>query len=124
MDPVPDSVRAAEVRATIDDLQPGLALISRAKAANRIDDWHRVLSASDREDMQRIAKGLAALKSQLLGPDLDGESIGTTLAQLGRQTVAASEHAAQEDLGVAVERLGYLLMHAGHALRGPRPIPS
>lgn len=124
MDSPPDDVRADEVRTTIDDLQPGLALLPRAKAVNRIDHWHRILDASDRDDLQQIAGGLSTLKSHLLGPDLDADAIGATLARLGEQTIAAAGRAEHDEVGAAVERLGLLLLHAGHALRGPRPVPS
>ena len=123
-DSLPDEVRADEVCATINDLQPGLAALSRSKAISRIEHWHRLLSASGRDDLQQIAEDLSTLKSRLLGPDLDAEAIGTTLARLGEQTAAAAEHAVQDDVGMAVERLGHLLLHAGHALRGPHPVPS
>lgn len=123
-DALPDGTRADAVRATIDVLQTGLALIPRAQAVNRIDDWHRILSASDRAELQQIAEGLTTLKSQLLGPNLDADAIGATLARLGEQTAAAAKHAEHDDVKTAVERLGHVLLHAGHALRGPRPVPS
>jgi hypothetical protein len=118
---LPEGVQTAEVRATIDDLERGLHVLSRSKATNRIDDWHRVLSESNRDDLRQVAEGLSELKDHLLGPDLDGDAIGDALARLGEQTVAASQQATSEDTGKAVERLGNLLLHAGHALRGPRP---
>ena len=119
-----DSARADEVRATIDDLQPGFAALSRSKAISRIEHWHRLLSASSRDDLRQIAKDLSTLKSHLLGPDLDARAIGTTMARLGEQTAAAAEHAVHDEVGMVVERLGHLLLHAGHALRGPRPVPA
>jgi len=121
---LPDEVRADEVRATIDDLQPGFAALSRSKAISRIEHWHRLLSASSRDDLRQIAKDLSTLKSHLLGPDLDARAIGTTMARLGEQTAAAAEHAVHDEVGMVVERLGHLLLHAGHALRGPRPVPA
>jgi hypothetical protein len=124
MESLPEGVQADEVRATIDDLESGLHLLSRSKAVNRIDDWHRILDESDRDDLHAIAEGLGELKGRLLGPDLDADAIGQTLARLGEQTLAASEHATREDVGKAVERLGNLLLHAGHALRGPQPSTS
>ncbi len=119
MESLPQGVQAAEVNATIDDLEQGLDQFPLSKAVNRIDDWHRILDESDRADLKQIADGLGELKSRLLGPDLDGDAIGETLAQLGKQTVAASKEAEREDIGKVVERLGTLLLHAGHALRGP-----
>ena len=120
MESLPEGVQADEVNATIDDLEGGLTLLSRSKAVNRIDDWRRILDESDRDDLREIADGLGELKSRLLGPDLDANAIGETLARLGKQTTAASQHAAREEVGKAVGRLGTLLLHAGHALRGPR----
>lgn len=120
MESLPQGVQIDEVNATIDDLEPGLDQFPLSKAVNRIDDWRRILNESDRADLQQIAEGLGELKSRLLGPDLDGGAIGEALARLGKQTVAASEEAEREDIGKAVERLGNLLLHAGHALRGPR----
>jgi len=123
-DSFPDGAGAPEVRATIDDLQPGLAALSRRTAVSQVEYWHRLLSASDRDDLQQIADDLSALKSHLLGPDLNADAIGATLTRLGKQTAAAAEHAEHDEVGTAVRRLGHLLLHAGHALRGPRPVPS
>jgi hypothetical protein len=119
-DSLPVGVQAGEVRATIDDLDGGLALLSRSQAVDRIDGWRRRLDASDRDDLRAIADGLGTLKACLLGPDLDADAIGQALVRLGKQTVAASRQPTTEEVGKAVERLGFLLLHAGHALRGPR----
>jgi hypothetical protein len=124
MESLPVGVQADEVRATIDDLESGLPLLSRSKAVNRIDDWHRILDESDRDDLAQIADGLGELKARLLGPDLDAGAISDTLTRLGKQTVAASRQSTTEEVGKAVERLGNLLLHAGHALRGPHPTPT
>lgn len=121
MESLPEGVQADEVNATIVDIEGGLTQLSRSKAVNRIDDWHRILDESDRDDLHEIADGLGELKERLLGPDLDADAIGETLARLGEQTVVASQHATREEVGKAVERLGNLLLHAGHALRGPHP---
>ena len=119
-DSLPDGTPTAEVDATITDLQHGFGALPLSRAVDRIDAWHRALAASDRADLNAIADGLGALKARLLGPELDGDAIGEILARLGAQTVAASEEAEDEATGRAVERLGNLLLHAGHALRGPR----
>lgn len=123
-DALPHDAQTEEVRATIADLQPGLAALPRGKAVSRIDHWHRLLSTSDRNDLRQIAEDLSALKSHLLGPEIDAETIGATLTRLGEQTAAAAERAEHNEVGLAVRRLGHLLLHAGHALRGPRPVPS
>jgi hypothetical protein len=117
---LPEGVQAAELNATIDDLERGLDEFPLSKSVNRIDDWHRILDESDRADLNEIADGLGELKASLLGPDLDGGAIGAILARLGKQTVAAAKDAEREEIGRAVERLGNVLLHAGHALRGPR----
>jgi hypothetical protein len=117
---LPEGVQAAELNATIDDLERGLDEFPLSKSVNRIDDWHRILDESDRADLNEIADGLGELKASLLGPDLDGDAIGAILARLGKQTVAAAKDAEREEIGKAVERLGNVLLHAGHALRGPR----
>ena len=117
---LPEGVQAAELNATIDDLERGLDEFPLSKSVNRIDDWHRILDESDRADLNEIADGLGELKASLLGPDLDGDAIGAILARLGKQTVEASKSAEREEIGKAVERLGNVLLHAGHALRGPR----
>ena len=85
MESLPEGVQADEVNATIDDLEGGLTLLSRSKAVNRIDDWRRILSESDRADLKQIAEGLGELKSRLLGPDLDANAIGEALARLGER---------------------------------------
>lgn len=120
MESLPEGVQADEVNATIDDLERGLDAFPLSKSVNRIDDWRRILGESDRADLNEIADGLGELKATLLGPDLDGDAIGAALARLGEQTVAASKEAEHEATGKAVERLGNLLLHVGHALRGPR----
>lgn len=124
IDALPHDAQTEEVRATIADLQPGLAVLPRGKAVSQIDHWHRLLSTSDRDDLRQIADDLSALKSHLLGPEIDAETIGATLTRLGEQTVAAADRAEHDAMGTAVERLGHLLLHAGHALRGPRPVTS
>src|SRR5690554_2632657 len=118
---LPEGVQADEVRATIHDLEGGLVQLSRAKAVRRIEDWSRILSESDRDDLQAIAEGLQELHDALLGPDLDADAIGALLARLGEQTVEAAQTGENDEVQRAVERLGHLLTHAGHALRGPRP---
>lgn len=111
---------AEAIRATVEDLQPGLALVPHALAVRHIDTWHDRLDASDRADLRQIAVGLQDLKSQLVGAAPDARVIGETLARIGRQSLAAAQRADTDDTARAVQRIGSLLLHAGHALRGPR----
>jgi hypothetical protein len=120
----PGADPGADVRTTVDDLQGGLVQMPRDRALGHIDAWHRRLSASDRADLQQIAAGLRELKSHLSTVQPDADAIGSAMAQLGRQTVAAARSAESDDAGRAVDRLGHLLLHAGHALRGPRPVAA
>ncbi|MDX1530360.1 MAG: hypothetical protein R3362_02420 [Rhodothermales bacterium] len=117
---LPEGVQADEVRATIDDLEAGLHQLPLSKAVNRIDDWQRILRERERDDLAAIADGLEELHRRLTGPDLSAYAIGKLLVRLGKQTGKVAETAEREDVRQAVARLGDLLFHAGHALRGPR----
>lgn len=119
-----ENTPGADVRATVDDLQGGLVRMPRDQALGHIDAWHRRLSASERADLQEIAAGLLHLKSQLLDTTPEADAIGSALARLGTQTVAAARSAESDDAERAVERLGNLLLHAGHALHGPRSVAT
>lgn len=115
--PDADADPAAAARATVDALQPGLALVARDTALAHIDAWHERLSASVHGSLREIAGGLRELKAALKAPD--ASEIAGVLVQLGEQTTEAAVHADTDDVRHAVERLGHLLLHAGHALRGP-----
>ena len=117
MDPIPTDTHAAELAATIDEIEGGLAQLQLSKAVNRIDDWRREILATERDDLQPVADGLEELHNHLTGPDLDGAAIGRVLAQLGEHTEAAAD-GADEALQNGLKRLGSLLRHAGSALAG------
>lgn len=117
MDPIPSETHAAELAATIDDLERGLAQVPLSKAVNRIDDWRREVLSTERDDLQPIADDLERLHDLLVGGDLDGAAIGDLLARLGEQTEASAEGAA-EPIQNGLRRLGSLLRHAGNALAG------
>lgn len=118
MDPIPTDTHAAEIQATIDNLEGGLAEIPLSKAVNHIDDWRREILATERGDLQPIADGLGELHASLTGPGVDGGAVGAILVRLGEQTegVADSAPAALQN-GLA--RLGSILRHAGAALATP-----
>ena len=123
MDPIPNETEAAEVAATVDDLEGGLAELSLAKAINKIDDWKRKIEATDRADLRPIAAGLGELHQSLVGEGLDGGRIGAILVRLGEQTEAAEVSEAttgdtNDELRSGLQRLGSLLRHAGAALGG------
>ncbi len=115
---------AESVRATLADLERGLTQLPLAAAVGHIDGWHQALAASERADLRAVADGLGELRELLAGPGLSADAVGRLLARLGEQTGAAAEHADDPDTAKAVARLGDLLFHAGHALRGPRPQPA
>jgi hypothetical protein len=117
MDAIPAETHAAELAATIDDLQRGLDQLPLSKAVNRIDDWRREILATERDDLRPIAEGLGELHASLTGEGLDRKNIGRLLARLGGQTEAAAD-GADEALQNGLKRLGSLLRHAGHALAG------
>ncbi len=117
MDPIPAETRAAELAATIDDLEGGLTQLPLSKAVNRIDDWRRKLLAVGRDDLRPIADDLGALHAHLTGEHLDGQAIGRLLVRLGEATAGVAGDA-DEALHRGLARLGSLLQHAGHALAG------
>lgn len=123
MDNIPNETEAAEVAATVDDLERGLAQIPLSKAINKIDDWKRKIEQTEREDLRPIAAGLGELHQSLVGEAISGARIGAILVRLGEQTetVEVSEATTgdtTEDLERSLKRLGSLLRHAGGALGG------
>ena len=125
MDTIPNETEAAEVGALVDSLESGLEQISLAKAINRIDDWRRKVTETDREDLQPIAAGLGELHQALTGEGIDGVRVGAILTRLGEQTETAADDVApsttgdtNEDLIKGLQRLGSLLRHAGRAMAG------
>ncbi|PAP77560.1 hypothetical protein [Rubrivirga marina] len=123
MDNIPNETEAAEVAATVDDLERGLAQIPLSKAINKIDDWKRKIEQTEREDLRPIAAGLGELHQSLVGEAINGARIGAILVRLGEQTEAAEVSEATtgdttEDLERSLKRLGSLLRHAGGAIGG------
>ncbi|MEM0961800.1 MAG: hypothetical protein AAGK21_04550 [Bacteroidota bacterium] len=125
MDTIPNETEAAEVAATVDDLERGLTQLPLAKAINRIDDWKRKIEETGRQDLLPIAAGLGELHQTLAGDAIDGVRVSAILVRLGEQTEAAADHASPSttgdsntDLVNKLKRLGSLLRHAGGALRG------
>ena len=123
MDNIPNETEAAEVAATVDDLERGLTEIPLSKAINKIDDWKRKIEQTEREDLRPIAAALGELHQSLVGEGIDGARVGAILVRLGEQTEAAevSEPTTgdtTEDLERSLKRLGSLLRHAGSALSG------
>ncbi|MEM1116059.1 MAG: hypothetical protein AAF845_06005 [Bacteroidota bacterium] len=125
MDTIPNETEAAEVAATIDDLERGLTEVSLSKSLNRVDDWKRKVEATERQDLLPIAAALGELHEALTGEGVDGQRVGAILVRLGEQTEAAASDVSpsttgdtNEDLEKRLRRLGSLLRHAGGALRG------
>ena len=125
MDTIPNETEAAEVAATIDDLERGLTQIPLSKAINKIDDWKRKIETTERQDLLPIAAGLGELHQSLVGEGVDGIRVGAILTRLGEQTEAAANDVSpsttgdtNEDLVKNLQRLGSLLRHAGAALGG------
>ena len=128
MDPIPNETEAAEVSALVDNLQNGLEQLPLSKAINRIDDWRRKVTETERADLQPIAAGLGELHQALTGEAIDGVRVGAILVRLGEQTEASADNVApsttgdtNEDLIKGLKRLGSLLRHAGHAMAGGAP---
>lgn len=117
MDTIPASTHAAELAATIDDLEAGLERHPLAKAVNRIDDWRREVLATERDDLRPIADDLGRLHRALTGEGIDGAAVGRLLVRLGENTAATAD-GADEAVQGGLRRLGSLLRHAGHALAG------
>ena len=123
MDTIPNETEAAEVAATIDDLERGLTTLPLSKGINRIDDWKRKIEATERQDLLPIAAALGELHQSLVGEGVDGLRVGAILTRLGEQTEAAADDVSpsttgdtNQDLVKHLKRLGSLLRHAGGAL--------
>ena len=128
MDTIPNETEAAEVAATVDELERGLTQIPLSKAINKIDDWKRKIEETERQDLLPIAAGLGELHQSLVGEGVDGVRVGAILTRLGEQTEAAAGDVSpattgdtNEDLVKGLKRLGSLLRHAGGALVGTEP---
>ncbi len=117
MDAIPVETHAAELAATVDDIERGLTQLPLSKAVNRIDDWRREILATERADLRAIADDLGALHAALTGEGLDREAIGNLLVRLGEQTEHTAD-GADALLRNGLKRLGGLLRHAGNALAG------
>ena len=121
--PIPSETHAAEVHATIQDLEGGLAQMALSKAVNRIDGWKRKIETAERADLQPVADGLGELHNALVGERVDGLNVGLILTRLGSQTEDAADSVPEStpeddssDLRDSLKRLGSLLRHAGSAL--------
>ncbi len=55
MDAIPVETHAAELAATVDDIERGLTQLPLSKAVNRIDDWRREILATERADLRALA---------------------------------------------------------------------
>lgn len=115
MDAIPTDTHAAEIAATVDDLERGLTVLPLSKGINRIDDWRRTLLATENADLHPIADALGDLHTALTGEGRDGATIGRLLVSLGEKTEAAADGADAAVRG-GLARLGSLLRHAGSAL--------
>lgn len=117
MDRVPTDTHAANVAATVAELERGLAVLPLSKAINRVDDWRRALLDTELESLVPIADDLGALRDALTGEGIDGAAVGALLVRLGEATAAAADEA-PEVVQASLARLGSLLRHAGGAMAG------
>lgn len=117
MDAIPTETHAAELSATTDDLERGLTEVPLSKGINRIDDWRREITATEREDLAPIASALEELRDSLVGEERDVAKISGLLVRLGEMTEASAEGTAA-GTQTRLKRLGSVLRHAGSALAG------
>ena len=115
MDAIPTDTHAAEIAATVDDLERGLTVLPLSKGINRIDDWRRAIVTTERADLRAIAEDLGELHTALTGEGRDAATIARLLTSLGEKTEAAAD-GADAALRDGLKRLGSLLRHAGSAL--------
>ena len=115
MDAIPTETHAAEIAATVDDLERGLTVLPLSTGINRIDDWRRTILATERTDLHPIADALGELHTALTGEGRDGAVIARLLTTLGERTEASAE-GADEAVRGGLQRLGSLLRHVGSAL--------
>lgn len=106
------------------DLESGLLQLPLATAIAALDAWHDRLSATDDPGLHAVADELQVLSVHLTRSPLDARVLGLTISRLGELSLAAAPLASSTQERAAVERLGHLLHHAGHALRGPIPSQS
>ncbi len=116
--PLPTVTYAAEIAATVDDLERGLVVFPLSKAVNRVDDWRRMLLATEKESLVPVADALGELRDSMVGEGVSGAIIGPILVRLGEMTEAVAHEAADEAQG-GLRRLGSVLRHAGGAFGGP-----
>lgn len=117
MDAIPTETHAAEIAATVDDLERGLAAFPLSKAVNRVDDWRRILLATEKASLVPVADALGELRDSMVGEGVSGATIGPILVRLGEMTENVAGEAADEVQG-SLRRLGSLLRHAGGAFGG------
>ncbi|HEX8386455.1 MAG TPA: hypothetical protein VF576_09740 [Rubricoccaceae bacterium] len=115
MDTIPPATHVAAVSATVDDIERGLTVLPLSKGINRIDDWRRELTDTERDDLRPIADALGELHGALTGEGRDAAVIGALLVRIGTLTEAAADDA-DEALQNGLRRLGSVLRHAGSAL--------
>ena len=114
MDAIPTETHAAEITATVEEIERGLTVFPLSKAVNRIDDWRRKVLDTENAALVPIADALGELHDALTG-EIDGAAVGPVLVRLGAQTADAAD-TADAALQNGLRRLGSLLTHAGSAL--------
>ncbi len=111
------SSQGADLQTTVSALQSGVTNIPPEAAVTNIDGWVQRLRASNEPSLENIADDLQQLRDMLSSGNLDGQSIGQLLTQIGSQTTSA---AAQADSSSQrqLQELGRLLSQAGSQLSG------
>jgi len=111
------SGQGADLGTTVSALQSGVTNIPPEAAVTNIDGWVQRLRASNEPSLENIADDLQQLRDMLSSGNLDGQSIGQLLTQLGSQTTSAAAQADSSSQS-QLQELGRLLSQAGSQLSG------
>ncbi len=111
------SSQGADLGTTVSALQSGVTNIPPEAAVTNIDGWVQRLRASNEPSLENIADDLQQLRDMLSSGNLDGQSTGQLLTQIGSQTTSAAAQADSSSQS-QLQELGRLLGQAGSQLSG------
>lgn len=109
------------LRDTLAVLQTGIAGMEADAALGLIESWRERVHEFGGNDSDRVESDLETLRGLITEGPRDRDDVGRAVAQLGRSLLATAPDLSDPAVGMLLERIGNLLLHSGHALRGPLP---